>query len=227
VRPSAPSSGPCRWGAGEIIVTILSLIAFAALGIAAHAHPYFSWDLSLATRLQQLPLRLPMKLVSAPGYGWRAVALTGFTALLFWMARHKPEGVFLALSASIGALLDELAKALIARPRPRASLVAVSRHLSDPSFPSGHVVFYCSYFGFLFALAYLHRRRAPLQSRVAMVLTAIPIVLVGISRIYLGVHWPSDVLGGYLLGAAWLPLPLHAYRRWKARAPPQAAPNEG
>jgi undecaprenyl-diphosphatase len=138
--------------------------------------------------------------------------------------RYKWEAVFLPLSTGIGALLDELAKALVARPRPSAALVSVTtRHLFDPSFPSGHVVFYCSYFGFLFGLAYLGRNRAPRSSRLAMILPVIPIVLVGISRVYLGAHWPSDVLGGYLLSAAWLPLLFFAYRRAKERWPPHAA----
>lgn len=220
----ASASGLNRRGHAQIVTSSVSFVAFALLAMAAHAQPYFSWDPWLARSIQKVGgLELPMRLISAPGYGLRALVLTGFTALALWLTRYKWESVFLPLSTGIGALLDELAKALVARPRPGTALMSLTRHLSDPSFPSGHVVFYCSYFGFLFGLAYLGRKRAPGSSRLAMILPFIPIVLVGISRVYLGAHWPSDVLGGYLLSAAWLPLLFFTYRRAKERWPPHAA----
>lgn len=211
-------------GGTQIVISGVSFVAFALLATAAHARPYFSWDLWLARCIQKVGgLGPPMRLISAPGYGLRAIMLTGCTALALWLTRYKREALFLALSTGIAALLDELAKAVVARPRPSTALIRVTHHLSDPSFPSGHVVFYCSYFGFLFGLAYLGRKRAPRVSRLAMVLAVIPIVLVGISRVYLGAHWPSDVLGSYLLSAVWLPLLFFAYRRAKERWPPYAA----
>jgi undecaprenyl-diphosphatase len=224
VERGASASGLNRRGVAQLVISSLSFVAFALLAMAAHARPYFSWDVWLARWIQKVGgLGLPMRMISAPGYGLRAVALTSFSALALWLTRYKWEAVFLPLSTGIGALLDELAKALVARPRPGTALVRVSHHLFDPSFPSGHVVFYCSYFGFLFGLAYLGRKRAPRTSRLAMILAVIPIVLVGISRVYLGAHWPSDVLGSYLLSAAWLPLLFFAYRRAKERWPPRAA----
>lgn len=207
----------------HLAIAAAALAAFVALGLAAHACRYFAWDLSVASSLQKAPgLWLAMRAVSAPGYGRRAVALVLLTVLALRWAGDGRAALLLPLSAGIGELVDQLAKRLVARPRPGASLITVTRHLGDPSFPSGHVVFYCSYFGFLFALAYLHRTRAPRLAALAMLATAIPVVLVGVSRVYLGAHWPSDVLGGYLLGAANLSLTVLVYRRWAARSP--AAP---
>ncbi len=224
MEKGASASGFNRRGTVQIVISAVSFVAFVLLALAAHSRPYFSWDPWLARSVQNLGgLWLPMKLVSAPGYGRPAVALTGLTALALWLTRRKWEAVSLVFSAGIGELLDTTAKRLVGRPRPGATLVTVTRHLSDPSFPSGHVVFYCSYFGFLFGLAYLGRKRAPRLSRLAMVLAAIPVMLVGLSRVYLGAHWPSDVLGGYLLSAAWLPLLFFAYRRAKERWPPHPA----
>ncbi len=215
-----PETTPPRWPSTGAILWVLSLVAFTVLAIAAHQHAYFSWDVSVARSLQRLPgLQLPMRLVSAPGYGWRAVSLIALIALLLWATRRKTEAAFLALSSGLGALLDELAKALVGRPRPAAALVTITRHMGDPSFPSGHVVFYCSSFGFLFALAFLDRNCGPGARRALLTLIGLPIVLVGPSRVYLGAHWPSDVLGGYLLGAAWLAVVLQVYRRWKTRSP--------
>jgi len=224
VERGVSSSELNRRGGAQIVVSGVSLVAFALLATGAHARPYFSWDPWLARCIQRVGgLGPSMRLISAPGYGLRAIMLTGFTALALWLTRYKLEALFLALSTGVGALLDELAKRLVARPRPSAALVGVTHHLSDPSFPSGHVVFYCSYFGFLFGLAYLWRKRAPRSSRLTMVLAVILIILVGISRVYLGAHWPSDVMGSYLLSAAWLPLLFFAYRRAKERGPLHAA----
>jgi membrane-associated phospholipid phosphatase len=214
---------PPRWSTTGAILWVLSLVAFTVLAIEAHQHPYFTWDVRVATSLQRLPgLKMPMRLVSALGYGWRAISLIALIALLLWAIRAKMEAAFLALSSGLGALLDELAKALVGRPRPAAALVHITRRLGDASFPSGHVVFYCSSFGFLFALAFFDRKCAPAARRAVMTLAALPIVLVGPSRVYLGAHWPSDVLGGYLLGAAWLAIVLQVYRRWKTRSPKAA-----
>src|SRR5262249_61829295 len=106
--------------------------------MAAHARPYFSFDPWLANTIQKLGGLGPwMRAIAAPGYGRRAVALTGLTALALWLTRHQWEAVFLSLGAGIGALLDELGKALVPRPRQGIALVWVSQHLSDPSSPCG------------------------------------------------------------------------------------------
>jgi membrane-associated phospholipid phosphatase len=105
----------------------------------------------------------------------------------------------------------------VERPRPAGESIRVVSALLDYSYPSGHVVGYVCLYGFLFFLTYVLLRRS-WQRTVALVALALPIGLVGISRIYLGHHWASDVLGGYALGTAYLLLLVEAYRLLVIRA---------
>jgi undecaprenyl-diphosphatase len=167
-----------------------------------------------------------MQWVSVFGNRWTPHALTVATALVFLWRKRRSEAFGLALSAGGGSLINRLFKMLIARPRPSAELVGFSYRDEALSFPSGHVTFYVCYFGFLFFAAYTLLPRGSNVRRVALVLTALPVLLIGFSRVYLHAHWPSDVLGAYLLSGIWLAFSLEIYRRWKRRATfhPEEAP---
>jgi undecaprenyl-diphosphatase len=141
--------------------------------------------------------------------------LTVATIFAFLLVRRFSEAGALALSAGGGALLSRTLKILIARPRPSSDLVQVFRPIETMSFPSGHVTFYVCYFGFLFFVAYAVLPRGSMQRRAALAATALPVLLIGLSRVYLGEHWPSDTLGAYLMSGTWLAVCLHLYRRWK------------
>jgi undecaprenyl-diphosphatase len=196
------------------LIGVLSLIAFAVLAASVHQHPYFSWDLAVARWLQRIPgLQTPMEIVSFLGYGAWPYLLTGLTVLILIALRRRIEAAFLITSAGVAGLLNQAVKRAIARPRPSPALVTVVRPLTDFSFPSGHVMFYVAFFGFLFFIAYREPGRSAMRILV-MVLASLAILLVGASRVYLGEHWPSDVLGGYLLAIAWLTAVLEAYSRW-------------
>jgi undecaprenyl-diphosphatase len=200
---------------------LTALAAFAVLAVFAHVYAYFGWDETAALWLQHLPvpgLASLMSIVSFFGNGFTPWALTTATVLLFLALGHRSEAAGLVLSAGGGELMNSLIKFLIARPRPTAELVRVSLHLRTQSFPSGHVTFYMCYFGFLFFVAYALLPRRSTVRRLALLLTALPVALVGCSRVYLGAHWPSDVLGAYLFGGLWLALSLDIYRRWKRNA---------
>jgi len=203
-----------------VYLTVLAL--FTTLALLAHADAYFSWDVTAARSLQSLSspaLDQAMSAVSVFGNTWKPWALATATTALFLAWRKRSEAFGLIFSAGGGAALNALLKLLIARPRPSSDLVTVFRRVGGRSFPSGHVTFYVCYFGFLFFLAYAHLPRGSLIRRAALILTATPIALVGLSRIYLGAHWPSDTIGAYLMSGLWLALSLHLYRRWKESEP--------
>ncbi len=125
---------------------------------------------------------------------------TALVALYFLMRQRISSMLFLLSAVGGGIVLSSIAKDIFDRPRP--DLVPHGSIVHTASFPSGHsmmaAVTYLS-LGVLVARVQPSRRLKIFVMLTAVVLT----LLVGISRVYLGVHWPTDVLAGWLAGAAW------------------------
>jgi undecaprenyl-diphosphatase len=134
---------------------------------------------------------LPMTVVSAGA------------ALLLLLVRRAKEARYLVFGAGGGLLLNLLLKELFHRARPGTDLVYLLPSLSSLSFPSGHTMGTTSVVGTLVVI--LHVVKAPRWVRLAAILLgSAAIVGVGLSRIYFGAHYPSDVIGGFLAAAAWV-----------------------
>lgn len=123
-------------------------------------------------------------------------------AIVFLVAvwRRWSDATFILLAAGGGALLTTIVKDIVRRPRPRLFHRPVG--VSGFSFPSGHsdavVVFV------LIGVYFASRATQNHTARIAVAVTGAAFaVLVGLSRIVLGVHYPTDVIGGYTLGASW------------------------
>jgi undecaprenyl-diphosphatase len=130
------------------------------------------------------------------------VTSAGIVLLLLLVHRAK-EARYLMFGAGGGLLLNLLLKELFHRARPGADLVYLLPSLSSLSFPSGHTMGTTSVFASLVVI--LHVVKAPRGVRLASILLGFAaIVGVGLSRVYLGAHYPSDVLGGFLAAAAWV-----------------------
>ncbi len=200
---------------------LVGLAAFAVLAVLAKANAYFAWDRQVARAVQALPLpgmEPLMQAVSLAGNGVTSWALVGLAMLIFFARRRRSEAFGLLLSAGGGSLINRVVKHLVGRPRPTLENVRVSGEWAYESFPSGHVTFYVCFFGFLFFAAFALLPKGSTKRRLVCALAGLPVLLVGLSRVYLGAHWPSDVLGAYLLSGMWLALSLDMYRRWKRRA---------
>jgi undecaprenyl-diphosphatase len=197
------------------------LAAFAVLAVLAKANAYFAWDVSVANAVQSIPLpgmEAFMRAVSAPGNGVTSWAVVGVAVLAFFVTRRRSEAFGVLLSAAGGSALNRLFKYVVARPRPTLEHVRVTGEWAHESFPSGHVTFYVCFFGFLFFVAFALLPKGSAARKVACALAALPVLLIGLSRVYLGAHWPSDTLGAYLFSGLWLAFSLDLYRRWKRRA---------
>jgi len=104
---------------------------------------------------------------------------------------------------------------IVERPRPTAKLVDILYAVNGQSFPSGHVMSYLAYFGLLFSLGIILLKRDRWWHYAILIIPALFVVLVGPSRIYLGDHWASDVLGAYLIGGVLLGITLWIYLKLK------------
>lgn len=132
---------------------------------------------------------------------WLSV-VAGVTTVVF-LARGWPRGALLTVVTLAGAgLLNGGLKLFFGRERPTAFFEQYPSPGSF-SFPSGHALFATAFFGGLAVLLWARLRGARARLAVAL-LAAACILLIGFSRIYLGVHYPSDVLGGFAAGIVWV-----------------------
>lgn len=174
------------------------LAATVALSVLAAGHDRLPGDLSIMQWAQDQPT--PGDAVSDINQAvasTEVVLVTGAViAVLLWLSGRRRDAVLLAVGLAILPLLQSGVKELVDRPRPPADLVEHRAGFSSPSFPSGHVMSGTYLYGFLIALSL--RDRAPRALRAAVLVWSLfVVVLVGPTSVYLGVHWPSDVLGGH------------------------------
>ncbi|MEF2546159.1 phosphatase PAP2 family protein [Aurantimonas sp. E1-2-R+4] len=128
------------------------------------------------------------------------VLITLFAAGFLWMQGKRRSMLLVLAAIGSGFLMSQLLKYGFDRPRP--SLVPHGSFVYTASFPSGHAMMSAVTYltlAILVARVQTQRRVRAFLIGVAVFLT----VLVGVSRVYLGVHWPSDVLAGWTAGAAW------------------------
>ena len=177
------------------------LAGFAVFSGFAAAYDRFPADLWLAQHLQEIDaagferaLDWAEDLADIP---WIIVVWLGGVAALFTAARRWEA--LLLLTSVLVRLLNSGVKELIDRPRPSADLVTVSDHPSSPAFPSGHADGVIIIYGLLFYFITLFVTQPGLRL-LGQAACLWVILFTGMERVYVGAHWPSDVLGGYYLG---------------------------
>lgn len=179
------------------------ILSFFTLAFLVETTPSFPIDLQITRAIQSIDSPFFegfMRVVSWAGFFPQSILITFLVGFTLYMSDFRWEAITAVLAALISSLLNEAVKYIIQRPRPTADLVDVFEALTSYSFPSGHVMFYVSLFGFVWYLAYTRLERSLTRSLLLGFFGAL-ISLVGVSRIYLGQHWASDVLGAYLLGS--------------------------
>lgn len=203
------------------IYFVLATVALVALSFLVRGAGPLPIDLAASHFIQSFHAGwydVLMRGVSEPGYPPQVYVLVAWVFLVLFFTGLKWE-LAMEVFANVGIGLVGLAiKVLVDRPRATADLVNVMRVLDGgkQSFPAGHVQGYIAIFGFL-AYVSLVRCKNPWVRTISLVFIGAMIALIGISRVYTGEHWLTDVIGGYLLGSLWLILTIWLYEWGRAR----------
>jgi undecaprenyl-diphosphatase len=190
-----------------VIASIIGLTFFVQI------YPISKFDLLMTEEIQEQRawnLTLPMKFISFFGDSVGAPLSIIVTSLLFFLTYRQREAWF-TLAVIIPDFSNMLVKLLIHRPRPTLEDAKVLLKFTQSGFPSGHVVHYVVFFGFLLTVMIVDKSISTVWRNIVGIFSAFLILTVSISRIYLGAHWATDVIGGYLFGFVYLGIMLKFY----------------
>lgn len=206
----------------KLIIVVIAIISvgFLALSLFIARFPTTLLDEHFSEKIQsyQNPtLSTIMELISWFGYSPGSIIMVALASLGFLLFKYKREALFMLFTAFAG-LVSTIFKVMVNRPRPSEPLVHVFKKASQQSFPSGHVLFYIVYFGML-TLLMIQLKDIPKIIRVIIsVISLFLIFTIPFSRIYLGAHWFTDVVGGALMGIVCLYFLSYFYERKATKA---------
>ncbi|MFE0673107.1 phosphatase PAP2 family protein [Streptomyces sp. NPDC058867] len=220
--PRPPVPAPARWAAWLTLCSALLLVL-----VAARWHPLMALDGDIAETTHRWAVDEPgltqtfriltdwvwdpwtMRLLCAAAVVW-----------LLWRHAARRTALWLVLATALGTALQQGLKAAVDRARPVWPDPVDSAHYS--AYPSGHAMTCTVVCGLLLYLLHRHGVGRTVR-RTAVAVAVVSVLGVGLTRVWLGVHWASDVVGGWLLGAALVALAVLAHRRWASGRPEGAA----
>ena len=162
----------------------------------------FAFDTSFLLWLHQFAnpsLDNLMLFITNLGNPKTVVVVAAFTLGILWWRRYRIETYIFVLTCLGGLILNTGLKLFFSKPRPQLWTLLISE--KSFSFPSGHALGSMVLYGFIAYLLAIHYLKF---SQIIYGLAVILIATIGISRLYLGVHWPTDVIAGYGVGFLWL-----------------------
>lgn len=192
-------------------IYICFFIFFIVLCYLAHENATFPGDVAASQWIQGIDFAFFTLLMKAVSFLGRAIAVSITIALLaacLLFLRRIRETFFIVILPAIAGLANELTKALVDRPRPSGT-----SEIGINSFPSGHTTYAAVICGCIFFLA-PRVLKWPAVARTVQVLSVLFVALMGISRIFLEAHWPSDVLGGLILSGLILAPGIFIYKSY-------------
>lgn len=209
-----------RPGLRVLSLWITLLAALAVLSAFAVSYEYFAWDLTITRAVQA---------IDSPAFhraGWVATFLSSptisflflATAVALLLIARQPRLALFSGASAWTHLLGGFLKLVVDRPRPPAELVDVVRIETKFSYPSGHAEWVMGFEGFLVFVVWQLTENRVIRAG-ATVLWGLHLALAGLGRVEQGLHWPSDVLAGYLVGAVTLLFTVWVYRASHALHP--------
>ncbi len=185
---------------GAIVIGFLLITAFVFFFPSSFIDREFSEEVQ---EHQNHLLDTVMKGISYPGYMPYAPIMVVLTAFFFYVFKYKREALFVVLTLLSG-VVSSVIKLAINRPRPTEPLVKILVKTTQQSFPSGHVLFYVVFFGFLALLMFELKNIPKYISTSISTISLLLVFTIPYSRVYLGAHWFTDVTAGFLLGVVCL-----------------------
>ena len=186
-----------------VLVAIAGTIGFAALAEVVREGYTQQFDTAVLRWLgaHHTPtLTTIMTEVTPLGTGIVVLTVVGVTTAFLWHTEHKHSARMLLAATAGNILLNNVLKLFFDRARP--SVFEWGTHAASSSFPSGHAMSATVVYGTVaYLLARLQKHRW--ARAVTLLLAVVLVVLICLTRLYLGVHYPSDVLGGIIVGLAW------------------------
>ena len=204
------AAGSERWALVALAVAAVFSLAFIRIAAYVNGETPGEFDVHIITAL-----RNPANLSDPLGPGWLEEAMRDLTGLggtivlvivslaafFFLLMTGRTHSAYMLAASVIGAMiLSQTMKLGFNRPRP--DLVPHGARVYTMSFPSGHAMMSAAVYLTLAALLARTQQRSRVRIFIIFV-AAMLTILVGASRVYLGVHWPTDVLAGWAGGAAW------------------------
>ena len=197
-----------------VLLVLLALVLAMPLSILSAGSSVLHPDVHVTHEFQDVDVEgtsTTVEIMNTIGQGPVLIAIGAFVAALLVAFGRRKDAFFAIIPVSLAQLANFTLKYLFSSPRPSTDYVAVTDPSSGFGFPSGHTMTTVVLVG---SLAYILTRQTDCRWRRAGIASFMIVValMMGFSRIYVGAHWPSDVLGAYLWGTAFTTLAIITYR---------------
>ncbi|NIK70548.1 MULTISPECIES: phosphatase PAP2 family protein [unclassified Paenibacillus] len=197
----------------SFVFTILILFVFGWIAQLVSGQRIAVFDNNVTDAIRGVrsdAMTVVMRVFTELGSEFMVILIVIAFSSLFAFIGYRRELIFYLGVIVSSALLNLVLKTIFQRARPDINRIIEA---SGFSFPSGHSMSAFTLYGITIYFLWKHLKYRWMRAAVILVGVVI-IAMIGISRIYLGVHYPSDVIGGYLVSAAWLMMSIGLYERF-------------
>lgn len=205
------------YGLSAFIIGLVSIIGFASMVFLVSTKKIIQFDqlvISLIQDLESSNLTGIMKFFTKIGSFSSVLVICLLSAFfLFFVLKHRTE-LLLFVIVTIGTpIINKILKGLFQRARPELHRLI---EIGGYSFPSGHAMNAFSVYGILTFLLWRHIPTRLGRAALIMI-SSIFILMIGISRVYLGVHYPSDIIAGYFASSFWLVISIWFFQKYREK----------
>lgn len=197
----------------SLILSFIFLVGFSSVAFFVSANDILQFDRRIISFIQGLesPIMTKwMELITFIGSTRQVIIISILVMLfLFIVLKHRSELILMMVTIAGSALINQGLKHFFQRARPEFHRLI---EIEGYSFPSGHAMNAFTVYGIITFLLWRHIHKR--SGRIMLLLFSTLMILgIGMSRIYLGVHYPTDIIGGYLASGCWLTIVIWVYRR--------------